>query len=136
MKESEGFVQKECRLPSIHLEVWRGNIFINFAAQPVPFAEAIADLEKDFEPLHMENCRLADLMHMELNCNWKFLHENLMDYYHVGVLHVKTFGASFSWNPENLVLKTNGGLTMSYTSSPSTPEGISRYGTEERKSTR
>src|SRR3546814_14058657 len=74
MKESEGFVQKECRLPSIHLEVWRGNIFINFAAQPVPFAEAIADLEKDFEPLHMENCRPADLMHMEPNCNWRFQH--------------------------------------------------------------
>src|SRR3546814_10363085 len=76
----------------------------------------------------MENCRLADLMHMELNCNWKFLHENLMDYYHVGVLHVKTFGARFSWTPENLVLKPNGGLTMRYTSSPSTPDGISRFG--------
>lgn len=128
MKETDGFDPSGCRLPRIHLEVWRGNIFISFAEEPATFTEATADLERDFAILHTENCRLADVTRMTLNCNWKFFHENLMDYYHVGVLHVKTFGARFSWTPENLVLKPNGGLTMHYKSSPSTPDGKSLFG--------
>lgn len=139
MKDTDGFDPSSCRLPRIHLEEWRGNIFISFAQQPKPFAEATADLERDFAILHTENCRLADITRTTLECNWKFFHENLMDYYHVGVLHAKTFGARFSWTPENLVLKPNGGLTMHYLSSPSTPDGKSLFGKapwlEERENT-
>ncbi|VTU37558.1 Salicylate 5-hydroxylase, large oxygenase component [Variovorax sp. PBS-H4] len=128
MKDTEGFDPSGCKLPEIHLQVWRGNIFISFAQQPTVFEEAVADLERDFAILHTENCRLADITRTTLQCNWKFFHENLMDYYHVGVLHAKTFGARFSWTPENLVLKPNGGLTMHYQSSPSTPDGKSLFG--------
>lgn len=128
MKDTEGFDPSGCKLPSIHLEIWRGNIFINFAAQPRPFDEAMAHLEGDFAMLHTENCRLADITRTTLKCNWKFFHENLMDYYHVGVLHAKTFGQRFSWTPENLVLKPGGGLTMRYLASPSTPDGVSMFG--------
>lgn len=128
MKDTEGFDPDTCTLPSIHLDVWRGMIFISFAAQPRPFAEATAHLEQDFAVLHTENVRLADITRTTLQCNWKFFHENLMDYYHVGVLHAKTFGQRFSWTPENLQLKPSGGLTMRYLASPSTPDGISRFG--------
>lgn len=128
MKDTDGFDPSSCRLPRIHLEEWRGNIFISFAEQPMPFVEATADLERDFAILHTENCRLADITRTTLECNWKFFHENLMDYYHVGVLHAKTFGARFSWTPENLILKPNGGLTMHYLSAPSTPDGKSLFG--------
>ncbi|HMN79844.1 MAG TPA: aromatic ring-hydroxylating dioxygenase subunit alpha [Burkholderiaceae bacterium] len=128
MGDSEGFDRATCRLPSIALDAWRGNLFINFAAQPKPFADAMADLERDFAMLHPERCRLADITRTTLRCNWKFFHENLMDYYHVGVLHAKTFGKRFSWTPENLVLKPSGGLTMRYLASPSTPDGVSLFG--------
>ncbi|HEX7072452.1 MAG TPA: aromatic ring-hydroxylating dioxygenase subunit alpha [Hyphomicrobiaceae bacterium] len=128
MSDTEGFEPGACRLPPIHLDIWRGNIFINFAEQPKPFTEAVADLERDFAMLHSERVRLADVTTTTLQCNWKFFHENLMDYYHVGVLHAKTFGQRFSWTPENLVLKPGGGLTMRYLASPSTPDGVSLFG--------
>lgn len=128
MKDTEDFDQATCRLPAIHLDIWRGNIFINFAQDPKPFAEATADLERDFAMLRSERVRLADITRTTLQCNWKFFHENLMDYYHVGVLHAKTFGQRFSWTPENLVLKPGGGLTMRYLASPSTPDGVSLFG--------
>lgn len=128
MRDTEDFDPAECRLPKIHLNVWRGCIFINFAEQPKPFEQAIEHLERDFAMLHPENCRLADITRTTLKCNWKFFHENLMDYYHVNVLHVKTFGARFSWTPENLRLQPGGGLTMYYKSSASTPDGVSLFG--------
>lgn len=128
MADTEGFEPSGCRLPTIALDIWRGNVFINFAEQPKPFEEATADLERDFAILHSERVRLADITRTTLKCNWKFFHENLMDYYHVGVLHAKTFGARFSWTPENLQLKPNGGLTMRYLASPSTPDGVSLFG--------
>ncbi len=123
MKESEGFDPSTCRLPRIHLETWRGNIFISFASEPQPFTEAMVEFEKDFAQLHTERCRLADVTTLKLNCNWKFLHENLMDFYHVGVLHVNTFGARFSWTTDNVSLKDEGGITIRYDAAPSTPDG-------------
>jgi Rieske 2Fe-2S family protein len=127
MKDTEGFDPAGCRLPSVHLEEWRGNIFISFAGEPPPFAEAMTHFEKDFAQLRTEKCRLADVTKLELNCNWKFMHENLMDFYHVGVLHVKTFGARFSWTTENVSLKDNGGITIRYAAAPSTPDGQTRF---------
>jgi Rieske 2Fe-2S family protein len=127
MKDSAGFDPSSCRLPPVHLDTWRGNIFISFAAEPRPLAEAMAEFEKDFAGLHTERCRLADVTRLELNCNWKFLHENLMDFYHVGVLHVKTFGARFSWTTENVSLKDDGGITIRYAAAPSTPDGQTRF---------
>lgn len=123
MKETEGFDPGSCRLSQIHLETWRGNIFISFAAEPPSFSGAIAEFEKDFAQLHTERCRLADITTLKLSCNWKFLHENLMDFYHVGVLHVNTFGSRFSWAPDNVTLKDNGGITIRYKAAPSTPDG-------------
>ena len=38
--------------------------------------------------------------------------ENLMDFYHVGVLHAKTFGANFAWTDDNVHLKPGGGLSI------------------------
>ena len=123
MKESEGFDPRGCKLPEVALKVWRGNIFVSLAEKPQEFEHAIAEFEKDFAQLHAENCALADVTHMVLECNWKFLHENLMDFYHVGVLHVNTFGARFSWTPDNVTLKDDGGITIRYEAAPSTPDG-------------
>jgi Rieske 2Fe-2S family protein len=128
MRESEGFEIGNTRLPQISLKTWRGNIFINFAAEPADFETALGGIERDFAFLQTDKCRLANVTTTELACNWKFFHENLMDYYHVGVLHAKTFGAKFAWSADNLVLKDTGGLTMHYKSAPSTPGGVSLFG--------
>ena len=57
--------------------------------------EGFANNERacEFDFLRMDQCRLSAKLTIPFNCNWKFIVENLMDYYHVGVLHVRSFGA-------------------------------------------
>jgi hypothetical protein len=38
--------------------------------------------------------------------------ENLMDFYYLGVLHAKSFGAKFAWTDDNVHLKPGGGLSI------------------------
>jgi phenylpropionate dioxygenase-like ring-hydroxylating dioxygenase large terminal subunit len=45
----------------------------------------------------------------------------LMDFYHVNVLHAKTFGAKFTWNNDDVDLKEGGGVSMWYKAGPPTP---------------
>ncbi len=122
MRESVGFEASTCRLPSIHLENWRGNLFICFAERPRPFEDAMADLETDFGLLQTERCRLASMTSFQLDCNWKLFHENLMDFYHAGVLHAKTIGRSFSWHDENFVLRSRGGFSVRHDAAPAAPD--------------
>ncbi len=121
MGDTEGFDLKSCRLRPLRLEVWRGNIFVNFDAEARPLVEAIEAFETDFAFLGMEKCRLGNRMVMELDCNWKFVHENLMDFYHVNVLHANTFGANFAWQDENVHARSDGGLSIFYDAGPPTP---------------
>jgi len=121
MKESDGFDLKDCRLKPLQLDVWRDNIFINFDPQAEPLCDAIVEFEKDFAFLGWEKCRLGNRIVLDLNCNWKFVHENLMDFYHVGVLHAKSFGANFSWTDDNVSLKQDGGMSIFYDAGPPTP---------------
>ena len=121
MRESEGFDVSACRMKPVSLDVWRGNIFICLDTDARPLSEFIADFEQDFACLGMEKCRLGNKITIEVDCNWKFVHENLMDFYHVGVLHAKTFGAKFAWTPDNVKLRPNSGLSIFYDAGPPTP---------------
>jgi phenylpropionate dioxygenase-like ring-hydroxylating dioxygenase large terminal subunit len=121
MSDSEGFDIKNCRLKALQLEVWRGNIFISFNPQVVPLEKAVAGFEKDFSHLGWEHCRLGNRIELTLNCNWKFIHENLLDFYHVGVLHAKTLGPTFSWKNEDWRFRSDGGLSIFFNSGPQTP---------------
>src|SRR5690606_11767189 len=121
--DTHGFDKNNVRLRPVALETWRGNIFICFADQPPPFEEKLREFEKDFAFLHGEKCRVGTRQHLEVECNWKLVHENLMDFYHVNVLHAKSFGSRFKWSNDNVVLKDDGGMSIWYAGSPSTPDG-------------
>jgi len=121
MKESEGFELGEQRMRALRLETWRRNIFVAFDPAAPPLHEFVAELERDFAFLRMEDCRLGNRIVLDLECNWKFVHENLMDFYHVGVLHAKTFGARFSWTDDDVHLKPGGGISIFYAAGPPTP---------------
>jgi len=123
MKDSAGFDPAGQRLRPLALDTWRGNIFVTFDPAPPPLAGFVAEFEKDFAFLRMEECRLGNRLALDLACNWKFVHENLMDFYHVGVLHAKTFGAKFSWTDEHVRLKSRGGISIFYAAGPPTPDG-------------
>ncbi len=121
MKESEGFEIPDCRMTPVRFDTWRGNMFVCFDAETPPLEHFVAEFEQDFAFLQMENCRLGNKITLELDCNWKFFHENLMDFYHVGVLHAKSFGAKFSWESDKVALKKNGGISIFYDAGPPTP---------------
>lgn len=122
MGETEGFNAANCRLKPIGLQVWRGNIFINFSASPPSFERYIETFEAAFAPLQMERCRLGNKIRIQLDCNWKLFHENLLDFYHVRVLHAGTFGSGFRWDNNAIKLNDDGSITMEYLSGPPTPK--------------
>jgi len=121
MKGSIGFDARNVRLPPLRLETWRRNIFVSFDPTAPPLAEHVADWEKDFAFLRPEACRLGNRLELTLDCNWKFVPENLMDFYHVGVLHAGSFGAKFSWEDDQVQLKPRGGIAIFYNAGPPTP---------------
>lgn len=121
MKDSAGFDTAGRRLRPIRLDTWRRFIFVSFADDAPPLAERVQELEKDFAFLRPEDCRLGNRLELDLACNWKFVPENLMDFYHVGVLHAKTFGARFAWESDHVHLKPRGGISIFYDAGPPTP---------------
>lgn len=122
MERVEGFDPSTCRLPALALDTWAGNIFVSFNSDPPPLTEFMGGFDSDFADLRLQDCRLGNKIELELDCNWKFISENLMDFYHVGVLHSNSFGARFSWKKEDVHLKEKGGLHIRYKAGPPTPK--------------
>jgi len=77
---------------ALQCAAWRGWIFISFNPDPVPFAEFIATCDRDLWWFKTDQCRLAKKEVLEIDCNWKLLVENIIDIYHVPVLHRGSFG--------------------------------------------
>ena len=122
MEQAQGFDPSTCRLQPLGLDTWAGNIFVSFNPDRPPLEDFVREFDHDFGILHPEECRLGNKLELELDCNWKFVSENLMDFYHVGVLHANSFGEGFAWEEDNVHLKERGGLTIWYKAGPPTPK--------------
>ncbi len=81
-----------CHLRPMKVALWRGWIFVAFDADAQNFQEFIAPLEEKLWWFKSDLCCLADKVTLEIDCNWKLLVENLIDIYHVPVLHRASFG--------------------------------------------
>jgi Rieske 2Fe-2S family protein len=127
MGQTKDFDLKRCRLKQLRVETWRRNVFITFNPEAPGLAESVADLERDFGLLGMEKCRLGYKIERELDCNWKLVHENYLDFYHVHVLHAHTTGVRFSWKDEDWVKRDNG-ISLFYKASPHAPNGELLFG--------
>ncbi len=90
-----------CDLFSYHLAIWRGCVFINLSDEPRDFDEFIAPFEREFGFLQLERCHVARKVVFDMSCNWKLCLENLVDIYHVGTVHAKSFGGAYKGNKEN-----------------------------------
>ena len=121
MDRVEGFDPTSCKLPTLLIDTWAGNIFISLNPKARSLKDFLGDFKDEFKDLRPEDCRLGNKIELELDCNWKFVSENLMDMYHVGVLHAGSFGARFSWNEEDVRLKSRGEFYMQYSAGPPTP---------------
>jgi phenylpropionate dioxygenase-like ring-hydroxylating dioxygenase large terminal subunit len=114
------------RLRRLHSRLWRGWIFVNFADSPaVSFEDFIAPYERELTWFRSERCRLADKLVFEIPCNWKFMVENLMDIYHVDVLHAPTFGKTHKKNKDTIAHRSlpMGGWVLDLDSAPLAKDG-------------
>lgn len=115
---------KGARLRPLQHRIWRGWIFINFADDPEPFEEFIVPYEQHLWWFQTDKCRTADKVVIDVKCNWKFLTENLIDIYHVGVIHTSTFGGFVkSSGGLKFNLEKNGGWHVSYEARPHSKGG-------------
>jgi choline monooxygenase len=128
MDKAEGWDRKNCRLKPVQLRVWAGWIFVTLSTNPVPWEEWIAPYEKEFGFLKQENCRLADKLTVEVDCNWKFPVENLMDNYHSRILHAKTIGPTMGVERYTGIREGSKAFTAYYDAKPMTYEGKSLFG--------
>lgn len=119
------------RLPRVRSATWRGWIFINFDDEAQAFEDFIAPYEKELWYYRTDECRLADKLTIEVDCNWKFLVENLLDIYHVGTLHAKTFGKFLRGDQEKFQFKRlpKGGVAFTFESAPMTADGSQAFTT-------
>ena len=130
MKEAQGFDPKSCRLRPIESRRWGGWVFISFAGEPSSFDDFIAEFDREFGLLRQEDLLTGDKIVTELNCNWKLVVENLMDFYHATTLHGATFGAFVDMDLDVAPYKRleNGGFSLFYASAPMLPGGEAPMG--------
>ena len=127
MKEAEGFDPSSCALQPLLSDVWAGWIFVNFDLAAEPLEGFIADFAADFAMLRQEDCRLADRLVTELDCNWKLINENIVDVYHFQVLHAQSFGGVIDGEKFPFNTKSRGGYSSFFDASPTTPDGKTRF---------
>lgn len=115
---TEGFDFKNCRLSPVQIGEWAGWMFVNFDPDCEPLERAVDEFDADFGHLRQEECALAEKIVIHLDCNWKFVVENVIDIYHVGVLHARTKGAGFDAKTFKVELRRKGGYFRSYGDGP------------------
>jgi Rieske 2Fe-2S family protein len=128
MEQAVGWDRKTTRLRPLELRVWAGWIFVTLNANPMPWEEWIAPYDNEFGFLKQENCRVADKLVLEVNCNWKFPVENLMDNYHSRILHRKTIGPTMGVERYTGVRHGSKAFTAYYEAKPMTYDGTTRFG--------
>jgi Rieske 2Fe-2S family protein len=87
MAEVAGFAREDHPLIPVATEVWEGFVWINFAAEPVPFAEALAPLYAKLGAWRLPELVVAHQVEYEVAANWKLLFENYAECYHCPVIH-------------------------------------------------
>lgn len=119
------------KLKPVQVVCWRGWIFITFNDQPEPFSEFIAPYERELWWFKTEQCRSAERVVLEVGCNWKLLVENLIDIYHVPVIHKGSFGGFLKTDRNQIEFKLleRGGWVYEQESRPHSKTGAQMFPT-------
>ena len=128
-EEVPDFDWKGCALPAIQFDPWGGYVFVNFDPDCVSLDDYLAAdrVQEVAGFLRAEDTRLADEYTFDIGCNWKFVPENLMDIYHVGVIHSSSFGADFPVDNFPFYLSEHG-YHSEYQSLTMAPDGEWMFG--------
>lgn len=129
LKNAGGFDTENCRLPRINLDTWGGYVFINFDPNCTPLSMHLDDEGiRGAEILHPEKTRISDEYTFVLNCNWKFVPENLMDIYHAKAIHGQSFAKHFTQEGFDFRLGPHGRYYATYESNTMAPDGEILFG--------
>lgn len=116
-------------LPRVRLELWRGWMFVNFDAAAAPLAAMMASYETPLWFYKSDATVLGDKFEVEVQTNWKFIVENLLDVYHVGTLHANTFGKFMRFLRDDFSFDAiaGGGLAFNFASKPMSADGSQSF---------
>ncbi len=125
------FDVKSCQLSPIRLETWGGFAFVTFydGAPSLEEYMAVDEFAESAAFTRPEDMRLIDRFSFEIECNWKLLPENLIDVYHVEVIHKATFATEgFSKTSLKDLILTKWGWRKIYPSRSMSPDGEILFG--------
>ncbi len=92
MQDSVGFDKSNCALKTVRVDTWQEWVFICLSPETETLAEFLKEYSAEFAFLEQGGLKLGFKYETEFDCNWKFVYENLMDIYHVGVTHINSIG--------------------------------------------
>ena len=87
MQGVAGFDRAEYPLHPVALAEWRGFLFVNLAADPVPFGEGLPALKGRFEHWPLPELRSVHQTVYEVDANWKLFFHNYSECYHCPNVH-------------------------------------------------
>ena len=74
-------------LRRLHVRVFMGLVFVNFAADPAPFDAIEHDLAEPLRPYGLERTKVAHRQNYPIASNWKLAIENYCECYHCAPAH-------------------------------------------------
>jgi Rieske 2Fe-2S family protein len=87
MQEVAGFDKTSWGLKPVALAEWRGFLFVNLAADPQPFGDALHVLTRKFEHWPLPELVSAHQRVYEVQANWKLIFHNYSECYHCPTVH-------------------------------------------------
>ena len=117
--------KKACGLTPVHLDIFEGWIFLNFAKQPeVDLATFLGPMRDHLAGFTYANAEHQLVIRADLDCNWKVASDAFSEAYHIPAIHPRTIGETFSSkeNPFAHVLDARILGTHRYTSMYGNPD--------------
>ncbi len=74
-------------LPKVRSELWYGIVFVNLDGKAPPLADLLAPVAARVTAYDFGALRHGGTIHREVAANWKLIHENFFDAYHVASVH-------------------------------------------------
>jgi Rieske 2Fe-2S family protein len=87
MEKVQGFCEADYPLNAVATAIWDGHIFINLSANPIPFEQHIAGLDRKFAPWRMAELQMVERRVYHLKANWKLIIQNYSECLHCPIVH-------------------------------------------------
>lgn len=112
--------ETDLHLFAVRTALWHDLIFVNLDGRAPAFEDYIAPLEKRSTGYNLGSLRHAGTLTWEINANWKFIHENFADSYHVPWCHPSLE----EWKPAiTHIASTDGPVLINGNSIPEKKQG-------------